>query len=107
MAALAQQEVEQLVDGGKAAVVVIALEIGRVAEPAFDLGGSEPRFERLGVRGSAQIGGERLIIFREDSGPAGAQAAQDGGPAGGNDLLLEPLAIHVFKFGNRPHGARR
>src|SRR5579864_4267961 len=54
MSALAQQQVEQLIDGGQPPVVIEPGKVLVVAEPPADLGRSEPGLERLVRRRTAK-----------------------------------------------------
>lgn len=108
LSALAQQQVEELIEARKLPLEVEAAEIRSVFEAAIDSGRREPCLERLVRRGEAQHRGERFgpVPGGAHDRPVGDQAAEHGGLAPGDDLALEARAIHRLIFGDRPHAWR-
>ena len=108
MAALPQQQVQKLFDRRQPSLVIEAVEVRIVAEPAADLGRAEPGFERHLVCGTAEEFRQRLIarLRRSHCRPIRHQPTKYCRPTARNDLRLEALAISVLKFGDRLHRAR-
>src|SRR6476659_6031836 len=103
---LAEQQAEQLVDVRQPPLMIEAAEIFRVAEPPFDLGGTEPRLKRLIGRRAAQVGGERLVslLRGSDDWPVRNQVPHSSWLALRHDIALEALPLHRLIFRDRPHG---